>query len=60
MPYPDDPQSALTWNIEATCLALTEDHIESSVFSAEQFEPFYYVTESVQSLVQQIWATHPV
>ena len=38
MPYPDDPQSALTWNIEAPYLALPEDHMESSVLSAEQFE----------------------
>ena len=38
MPYPDDPQSALTWNIEAPYLALSEDHMESSVLSAEQFE----------------------
>ena len=38
MPYPDDPQSALTWNIEAPCLTLSEDHMESSVLSAEQFE----------------------
>ena len=34
IPYPDDPQSALTWNIEAPYLALSEDHMESSVFSA--------------------------
>ena len=38
MPYPDDPQSALTWNVEAPYLALSEDHMESSVLSAEQFE----------------------
>ena len=40
MPYPDDPQSALTWNIEAPYLTLSEDHMESSVLSAEQFEHF--------------------
>ena len=38
MPYPDDPQSALTWNIEAPYLTLSEDHLESSVLSAEHFE----------------------
>ena len=36
MPYQDDPQSALTWNIEAPYLALSEDHMESSVLSAEE------------------------
>ena len=38
MPYPDHPQSALTWNIEAPYLALSEDDVESSVLSSEQFE----------------------
>ena len=32
------PQTALTWNIEAPYLALSENKIESSVLSEEQFE----------------------
>ena len=38
MPFPDDPQTALTWNIEAPYLALSENKLESSVLSVEQFE----------------------
>ena len=38
MPFPDDPQTALTWTIEAPYLALSENKLESSVLSEEQFE----------------------
>ena len=38
MPYPDDPQLALKWDIEAPYLAISEDQMESSVLSAAQFE----------------------
>ena len=38
MPFPDDPQTALTWNIKAPNLALSENKLESSVLSEEQFE----------------------
>ena len=38
MPFPDDPQTALSWNIEAPYLALSENKLESSVLSEEQFE----------------------
>ena len=38
MPFPDDPQTSLTWNIEARYLALSENKLESSVLSEEQFE----------------------
>ena len=38
MPFPDDPQTALTWNIEAPYLPLSESELESSVLSEEQFE----------------------
>ena len=38
MPFPDDPQTALTWDIEAPYLALSENKLESSVLSEEQFE----------------------
>ena len=38
MPYPDDPQLAITWKLEATYLALSDDHMESSVLSKDQFE----------------------
>ena len=38
MPFPDDPQTALTWNIEAPYLALFENKLESSRLSEEQFE----------------------
>ena len=38
MPLPDDPQTALTWNIEAPYLALSENKLESSVLFEEQFE----------------------
>ena len=38
MPFLDDPQTALTWNIEAPYLALSENKLESSVSSEEQFE----------------------
>ena len=38
MPYPDDLQSALTWNTEARYLAISGDLMESSVLSAAQFE----------------------
>ena len=43
MPFPDDPQTALTWNIEAPCLALSENKLESSVLSEEQFEQSRFV-----------------
>ena len=38
MHVPDDPQTALTWNIEAPYLALSENKLESSVLSEDQFE----------------------
>ena len=38
MPYPQDPQSALTWSIEAPYLAISEDLMESSVLTSIQFE----------------------
>ena len=38
MPFPDDPQTALTWNIEAPYLALSENKFESSVLSEEHLE----------------------
>ena len=38
MRFPDDPQTALTWNIEPPYLALSENKLESSVLSQEQFE----------------------
>ena len=38
MPFPDDPHTALTWNIEAPYLALSENKLESFVLSEEQFE----------------------
>ena len=38
MPFPDNPQTALTWNIEAPYLALFEKKLESSVLSEEQSE----------------------
>ena len=38
MPYPDDPQLAITWKLEAPYLTLSEDHMESSVLSKDQFE----------------------
>ena len=38
MPFPADLQTALTWNIEAPYLALTQNKLESSVLSEEQFE----------------------
>ena len=38
MPYPDDPQLAITWKLEAPYLALSEDQMESSVLSKDQFE----------------------
>ena len=38
MPFPDDTQTALTWNIEAPYLAFSENKLESSVLSEEQFE----------------------
>ena len=37
MPYPDDPQLALKWDIEAPFLAISEDQMESSVLSEAQF-----------------------
>ena len=36
--FPDDPQTALTWNVEAPYLALAENKLESSALSVEQFE----------------------
>ena len=38
MRFPDDPQTALTWNIEATHLVLSENKLESSALPEEQFE----------------------
>ena len=38
MPYPDDPQLALKWDIEAPFLAISEDQMESSVLSAAHFD----------------------
>ena len=43
MPYPDDPQSSLHWNIEAPYLAISDDQIESSVLSSDQFEHCRFV-----------------
>ena len=37
-PFPDDPQTALTWNIEAPYLAVSGNNLESSVLSEEQSE----------------------
>ena len=37
MPFPDDPQTALTWNIAAPILALSGNKLEMSVLSEEQF-----------------------
>ena len=38
MHFPDDTQTALTWNIAAPYLALSENKLESSVLPEEQFE----------------------
>ena len=38
LPYPDDPQTAVTWNIEAPYLAVSANKLESSVLSVEQYE----------------------
>ena len=38
MPYTDDPHSARKWNIEALCLAIYEDQLETPVLSSDQFE----------------------
>ena len=38
MAFLDNPRTALTWNIEAPYLALSENKLESSVLSEEQFE----------------------
>ena len=38
MPFPDDPQTAVIWNIEAPYLDLSENKLESSVLSEVQFE----------------------
>ena len=38
MPFPDDPQTALTWNIEAPYLAPSENKLALSVLYEEQFE----------------------
>ena len=38
MPFSDDPQTAFTWNIEVPYLALSENKLESSLLSEEQFE----------------------
>ena len=38
MPFSDDPQTALTWNIAAPYLGLCENTLELSVISEEQFE----------------------
>ena len=38
MLYPDDPQLALKWGIEAPFLAISEDQVESSVLSKAQFD----------------------
>ena len=38
LPFPDDPQTALTWNTEAPYLALSANKLESSVLSVEQYE----------------------
>ena len=37
-PFPDDAQTALTWNIEHPYLALSENKLESSGLSEEQFD----------------------
>ena len=36
--FPNDPQVALIWNIEAPYLAIPEDQMEFSVLPSEQFE----------------------
>ena len=38
IPLPDDPQTALTWNIEAPNLGLFENEVELFVSSEEQLE----------------------
>ena len=38
MPHLDDPETAVTWNIEAQLLALSENKFESSLLSVEQIE----------------------
>ena len=38
MPFPDDSQTALTWNMEAPYLALSVNKLESAVLSVEQYE----------------------
>ena len=38
MPFPDKPQLALIWNIEAAYLDISENKIEFSVLSEEQLE----------------------
>ena len=38
MPFLDDPQTALTWNIQSPSLVLSENKLESSVLNEEQFE----------------------
>ena len=38
MLFPDDRQTALTWNIKAPFLALSENKLETFVLSEEQFE----------------------
>ena len=38
LPSPDDPQTVLTWNIEAPYLTLSANKLESSVLSVEQYE----------------------
>ena len=40
LPFPDDPQTALTWNIETPNVAVSENKFESSVLFEEQFEHF--------------------
>ena len=38
MVFPDNPQAALTWKIDAPHLAPSENKVESSVLSKEQLE----------------------
>ena len=38
MPYPNDPQAVLIWDIEPPYLATSEDQMEPSVLSSLQFE----------------------
>ena len=60
MLFPNDHQTALTWNIEAPYLALFENKLESSVLSEEQFE--HYLGSSKYRICSEAFPTqigHP-